>query len=172
MAAVNSARECPICLDKFRDPVVTPCGHVSCSACMKTHARGSSDPYEATCPTCRAPFPIVTPDMSIVPKKYHVFISPPLRRVFLGDSPVAEDSGAIEEGLRAEIAVLDARVASLRRDKDLLMDRCEAAQSAVARLTTDERAARLARDKAREDVYLANVKFEKLRVECDALKSR
>ncbi|KAI0292263.1 hypothetical protein BC826DRAFT_955077 [Russula brevipes] len=139
MAAVNSTRECPICLDKFRDPVVTPCGHVSCSACMKTHARGSSDPYEATCPTCRAPFPIVTLDMSIVPKKYHMFISPPLRRVFLGDSPVAEDSDVIEEeGLSAEIVALNARVASVRRYKDLLMDRCGAAQSAVARLISDE----------------------------------
>jgi len=60
MAAVNSARDCPICLEKFRDPVVTPCGHVGCSACMTTYARGSNNPYEATCPTCRAPFPIGT----------------------------------------------------------------------------------------------------------------
>jgi hypothetical protein len=110
--------------------------------------------------------------MSIVPKKYHMFISPPLRRVFLEDSPVAEDSHVIEEGLRAEIAALNARVAALRRDKDLLMDRCEAAQSGVARLTSDERAARLARDRAREEAHVANVSLEKLRAEYDTLKSR
>jgi hypothetical protein len=109
------------------------------------------------------------PDMSTVPKKYRMFVSPPLRRVFLVDSPVAEDSEATEEGLRAEIAVLNARVAALR---DLLMDSCETAQSDVARLMSDERAARLARDRAREDAYLANVELEKLRAEYDALKSR
>jgi hypothetical protein len=107
--------------------------------------------------------------MSTVPKKYRVFISPPLRRVFLVDSPVAEDSKAIEEGLRAEIAALDARVAALR---DLLMDCCEAAQSDVTRLMSDECAARLARDRAREEANLANVKLEKLRAEYDTLKSR
>ncbi|KAI0292268.1 hypothetical protein BC826DRAFT_445309 [Russula brevipes] len=50
----------------------------------------------------------------------------PLRRVFLGDSPVAEDSGsdAIEEGLRAEIGALIACVVSLGSDKDLLVDHC------------------------------------------------
>ncbi|KAI0278250.1 hypothetical protein BC826DRAFT_885635, partial [Russula brevipes] len=144
---------CPICLDQFRKPVVTPCGHVGCSACMKTYVRGSSGPFdsEATCPTCRAPFPIALPDMSVIPKKYHMFISPPLRRVFLVDSPSAEDSAAIEEGLRAEIAALNARVAALELDKDQLMDRCETAQSAVARLVEDERIARLARDRAQDD---------------------
>jgi len=138
MAAVNSARDCPICLEKFRDPVVTPCGHVGCSACMTTYARGSNNPYEATCPTCRAPFPIVTPDKSIIPKQYHVFISPPFRRVFLGDGPAAGASAAIEEDLRAEIAALNTRVAAL----------------------SDERAARLTQnsvqDSAREEARLSN----------------
>jgi hypothetical protein len=107
--------------------------------------------------------------MAIVPKKYHTFISPPLRRVFLGD-----DGGraAVIEDLNAEIERLQLRVGLLRGDKDLLMDRCEAAQSAVARLTSDERAARLARDQARENSRLANLNLERLRVEYDALESR
>jgi hypothetical protein len=44
--------------------------------------------------------------MAIVPKKYHTFISPPLRRVFLGD-----DGGraAVIEDLNAEIETLQLR---------------------------------------------------------------
>ncbi|KAI0305822.1 hypothetical protein B0F90DRAFT_1623976 [Multifurca ochricompacta] len=167
---MSPALECPICLDKFRNPVVTPCGHLSCEACVKTHVRASRDPYEATCPTCRAPFPIVIPDMSMIPKKYHVFISPSLRRVYLGDGE--DNSRTIIDNLNTEIAILRARVGMLKRDKDLLMDRCEAAQSALSRLTSDERAARLELNKAREDVRLANQNLENLRVDYRALKSR
>jgi hypothetical protein len=65
--------------------------------------------------------------MSIFPKKYHTFISPPLRRVFLD---------AREDNSRAVIEKLNAETAALNRDKVLLMDRCDSAQSAVTRLLT------------------------------------
>ncbi|KAI0288456.1 hypothetical protein BC826DRAFT_884626, partial [Russula brevipes] len=77
-----SARECPICLETLRDTVVTPCGHLTCEPCIKKHIRVSPGSYQSTCPTCRAPFPTVQADLSVIPKKYHVFISPPLRRVY------------------------------------------------------------------------------------------
>ena len=205
-------QECPICLDSFRDPVVTPCGkpprrqarrvinyknhvfvelhtgHLSCGACMGTHVRASRGPYEATCPTCRAPFPVgafalahtpiflrlnncwmipVTPDMTLIPKKYHVFISPSLRRVYLGE----DSNRAIIDGLNTEITLLKARVGTLKRDKDLLMDRCEAAQSAVARLTSDERATRLELIEARHEARLANLRVESLQAMYNSLES-
>jgi hypothetical protein len=68
--------------------------------------------------------------MSIVPKKYHTFISPPLRRVFLD---------AREDNSRVVIEKLDAEIAALNRDKVLLMDRCDSAQRAMTRLRADER---------------------------------
>jgi hypothetical protein len=45
----------------------------------------------------------------------------------------------------------------LRPDNDLLRDRCEVAQSALARLNSDELAARLLRDEAKtlEDARVA-----------------
>jgi len=109
--------------------------------------------------------------MTIVPKKYHTFISPPLRRVFLGNDGGQEgpSAAAVIADLNAEIAALKVRVGSLVRDKGLLMDRCEAAQSALARLNADERAARLAR---RHDARLATLNLERLKDEYDALSSR
>jgi len=105
--------------------------------------------------------------MSIVPKKYHIFVSSPLRRVFLGDAD--DSSRELIEKLNAENAALKARVGALKRDKDLLMDRCEAGQSALARLKSDERAARLALNLAREGARVAKQKLEKLQVEHEAL---
>jgi hypothetical protein len=56
------------------------------------------------------------PDMSIVPTKYHTYISPPLRPVFLDARE--DNSRAVIENLNAEIAALKWRVASLERDND------------------------------------------------------
>jgi hypothetical protein len=56
------------------------------------------------------------PDMSIVPTKYHTYISPPLRPVFL--DALEDNSRAVIENLNAEIAALKGRVASLERDND------------------------------------------------------
>ncbi|KAI9440659.1 hypothetical protein H4582DRAFT_2127840 [Lactarius indigo] len=134
-------QECPICLDGFRDPVVTPC---AAEPAWEAHVRASRDPYEATCPTCRAPFPI-------------------------GDGE--DTSRALIDDLNTEITLLKARVGTLRRDKDLLMDRCEAAQSAVSRLTSDERDARLELVKAKEEARIANESFESLKVVYHSLES-
>ena len=114
-------------------------------------------------------FPMVpvTPDMSLIPKKYHVFISPSLRRVvYLG-----EDTSRAVDSLNTEITLLKVRVGTLERDKDLLMDRCETAQSAVSRPTPDERTARLELIKAAEEVRQANVGFERLKVAYRSLES-
>ncbi|KAH9965022.1 hypothetical protein BGW80DRAFT_1209904 [Lactifluus volemus] len=169
MTSTTSIRECPICLDTFRDPVVTPCGHLSCDACIKTHIRASRDLYGATCPTCRAPFPTVWPDMSIVPKKYRAFMMPALRRVYLGDG---EDGRTRIDSLNAEVSKLKERVAALYRDNSLLMVRCESAHSSISRLTIAERDARLALNKAIKDARLANQSLETLRRDYQALKSQ
>jgi hypothetical protein len=100
------------------------------------------------------------PDMSIVPNKYHTFISSPLRRVFL-DAP-GNNSRAVIKNLNAEIAALKERVTSLKHDKDYLEDRYQSAQSTVATLRR-ERNARL----ALEDKQNLNC----FRAKYDALKS-
>ncbi|XP_078244508.1 zinc finger protein RFP isoform X2 [Pogona vitticeps] len=43
---------CSICLDYFKDPVITECGHNFCRACL-THCWEGSEGEEASCPQCR-----------------------------------------------------------------------------------------------------------------------
>eukprot|EP00750_Incisomonas_marina_P001098 INCI1091.1.p1 GENE.INCI1091.1~~INCI1091.1.p1 ORF type:complete len:1620 (-),score=321.94 INCI1091.1:451-4932(-) len=47
--------ECPICLDQFINPVLTPCAHVTCFECMP-HARKAVATTELACPVCRTKF--------------------------------------------------------------------------------------------------------------------
>ena len=100
-------------------------------------------------------------------KEISCLISPSLRRVvYLG-----EDTSRAVDSLNTEITLLKVRVSTLKRDKDLPMDRCETAQSAVPRPTPDERTARLELIKAAEEVRQANVGFELLKVAYRSLES-
>lgn len=44
--------ECPLCLNKFKKPIVTLCGHVFCRRCLRKWARQSQSD-EFLCPVCR-----------------------------------------------------------------------------------------------------------------------
>uniref|UniRef100_A0A3P9MD58 G protein-coupled receptor 156 n=1 Tax=Oryzias latipes TaxID=8090 RepID=A0A3P9MD58_ORYLA len=52
---------CPICLDVFRLPVSTPCGHNFCSDCIRTYWQS---PHLAQCPVCKHRF-YKTPDLKV-----------------------------------------------------------------------------------------------------------
>lgn len=40
---------CPICVDRLREPFVTPCGHAFCFPCITTHLG-----FKRSCPSCSA----------------------------------------------------------------------------------------------------------------------
>jgi len=101
--------------------------------------------------------------MSTVSKNHRTFVSPPLRRVFLD---------AREDNSRAVIENLKTEIAALNRDKDLLTDRCDSAQSALTRLQVDERTVRLENRKVRADALEDKQSLNRLRAEYDAFKSR
>jgi hypothetical protein len=112
----------------------------------------------------------VTPNMSIVPKKYHTFISPSLRRVFLD---AREDkSPQIIDNLNTEIAALKERNMLLERDKVLLTDRCESARSELALVSADQRSARLANHWAEVYAHKDKENLDRLRAEYEALSVR
>jgi SWI/SNF-related matrix-associated actin-dependent regulator of chromatin subfamily A3 len=46
---IDSQEECPICLDNFKDPVITKCAHSFCTACIAKVIEG-----QRKCPMCRA----------------------------------------------------------------------------------------------------------------------
>jgi hypothetical protein len=95
----------------------------------------------------------VLANLSNVPRKYHVFISPPLRRVYLAD---AEDSSrVIIDRLKSEIAALRERIVTLDATGKFWFEREREAWSAASRITSAERDARLALDEVKEEARIA-----------------
>ncbi|XP_078393235.1 E3 ubiquitin-protein ligase TRIM17-like, partial [Cetorhinus maximus] len=55
LLSIPSLTNCSICLESFRSPVTTGCGHSFCSDCIKKHWDQQSSLF--TCPECRETFP-------------------------------------------------------------------------------------------------------------------
>ncbi|CAL1714349.1 unnamed protein product [Somion occarium] len=114
------SRECSICLEDLKNPVVTPCGHLHCEACLLTFVERSQDAIKASCPTCRASFSLVQPDLRFIPKKFQPFIMPSIRRVYLPELERGDN-----QSLQNQVRDLEKRVKLLKKDKSKLMDKCE-----------------------------------------------
>lgn len=113
---------------------------------------------------------LVLADLSTIPSKYHVFISPPLRRVYLGG--MDDSSQVVVDGFKSEITTLKERIATLNRDKESLSKDLLESRNTVSRLASAERAARLSLNEVKEAARLANQRLEGLRAEYDSLKTR
>ncbi|KAG2075603.1 hypothetical protein BDR04DRAFT_1005470 [Suillus decipiens] len=146
--------ECGICLEEIKKPVCIPCGHVHCEKCLRAHINSGNDALKSSCPSCRTIFHIAMPDLSFVPKKYHDFMAPSVRKLYL-DIPSPAP-------LVAEIEQLKTRVAALSRDRDALMERCEAHMAASRQYATSERIARLEAKAALEAINRLQVKYDNL----------
>ena len=62
-ATVNDTKEgpCAICLEEtITNPVVLPCGHAFCFACVGNYQCSSTSKEGASCPYCRGEIPEVT----------------------------------------------------------------------------------------------------------------
>jgi hypothetical protein len=134
----------------------------------------------------------VLANLSIIPKKYHVFISPSLRRVFLADEH--DSSRAVIDGLKFEITTLKERIATLKCDNESLSKNLLESRSTISGLFSTKRAVRLALDeekeraridlekakeearvalnKAKEETRVADKRLEELRAEYDVFKSQ
>ncbi|KAK0214894.1 hypothetical protein IW262DRAFT_1321310 [Armillaria fumosa] len=113
--------QCTICLCDYKEPVSIPCGHVYCMTCLSDYISSSGkDGFTAKCPTCRAKFTIVVPELHSVAKQFHRYVTPSIRRVFIEPNP----SETYEE-LKHRLEVAEARNATLERDNQDLMNSCE-----------------------------------------------
>ncbi|KAJ6488065.1 hypothetical protein DFH09DRAFT_381016 [Mycena vulgaris] len=173
---------CGICLSKLKEPVSVPCGHVYCTDCLTGHISATSpDGFTSTCPSCRETFNMVRPEITCLPKKFHQYIVPSIRRVYIDMSR--------HEGLRKKLSASDARVKMLEQDKERLMAECErhiAAARAHSRGETDallklhdlEEELEVTRENATVDTQDAEralqamkVKYEKMKRHCRSLEA-
>ncbi|KAG1881049.1 hypothetical protein F4604DRAFT_1619307 [Suillus subluteus] len=146
--------ECGICLEDIKRPVCIPCGHVHCEKCLRAHINSGNDALKSSCPSCRSIFHIAMPDLSFVPKKYHDFMAPSVRKLYLDIASPAP--------LLAEIEKHKTRVTELSRDRDALIERCEAFIAASSQHAASEKNARLEAKAAREATNRLQVKYDAL----------
>ncbi|KAG6902552.1 hypothetical protein C0995_014941 [Termitomyces sp. Mi166 len=82
-------------------------------------------------PVC---IPCVIPDLTYLPKKYHDYVIPSLRRVYL-DAPRYSD-------LKKELKASKEKIKKLENDNEILMQQCERHMAAANAQAKGERAAR------------------------------
>lgn len=116
----------------------------------------------------------VLPNLSLIPKKYHLFINPPLRRVYLGDR--VDNEGVIND-LNSEVVCLKAAIETLKSDNEAVKrESCRMLDKAKedARLALDEAKLvfQLSQEKVLDDLRLANLSLEECRAENNTLKSQ
>ncbi|KAI0310050.1 hypothetical protein OF83DRAFT_1178962 [Amylostereum chailletii] len=76
---------CAICLDTLKAPTAYPCGHVFCYECVARSVRPLNPLTTASCPTCRATFPIVTLNAALIPAHLRPYFLSPFRRLYLDE---------------------------------------------------------------------------------------
>ncbi|KAK0501645.1 hypothetical protein EDD18DRAFT_1143678 [Armillaria luteobubalina] len=112
--------QCSICFYDYTEPVSIPCGHVYCMQCLSEYISSSGpDRLTASCPTCRASFSIVIPELHSLSNQFHRYITPSLRRIFIESNP----SKSYEE-LKQKFKVSEACNATLKRENLELQTSC------------------------------------------------
>jgi len=94
-----------------------------------------------------------------------MFICAPIRRIYI--EPSSED-----EDLKKQIAVLEARVETLKRDRLLLMDRCDSAIIARDTHAEGEKAARQDATETRREAQDMRRKYEAMKTKYQGLKEQ
>ncbi|KAF8202419.1 hypothetical protein BJ912DRAFT_441979 [Pholiota molesta] len=117
--------ECSICISAFKDPVCLPCGHVYCKKCIIGHVNVPTNMgMTSTCPDCRSTFHTVIPDLTYLPEKYHPFVSPAVRRVYIDVSSHAS--------LQKKLGQAEKQIDHLRSKEAKLQNRNELLANALS----------------------------------------
>ena len=127
----------------------------------------------------------VLPNLSLIPNRYHVFINPPLRRVYLGD--MVDNNKAVIDDLKSKIVCIQARIETLKsnnenvkREAQLALDKANAeaqlaldnAKEARHALDKANKDAQLTLEMVKDELRLANSSLEECRAENNILRSK
>ena len=121
------------------------------------------------CFRSRANTTLVTLDPTLVPEKYHPFITPTLRRIYLNADPSRSSptSRQLQEQLSALKKENEDLVSKLKgRDRDLrlLMTKCESNMAAATTHAIGERDARLENERLRNEMNQLAERYKALQV--------
>ncbi|KAJ7484278.1 hypothetical protein FB451DRAFT_1028723 [Mycena latifolia] len=84
---------CSICYERFTTPIALPCGHIFCKECIRRTVDSiKSCSVQHFCPTCRAPYSVLTIDPGLVPPYLRPHVLPPIRQLFFDDPTPAPTS--------------------------------------------------------------------------------
>ena len=122
---------------------------------------------------------IAFPALNYVPRKYHPYLLPAIRRVYPSPPEVVQALEQHNDKLRADNHVLKSQIKSLKkknehlvRDKQTLMDRCEASQQAVANYRETERQLRDELDTAKDEFDSTERELEDMEQKYKELKEK
>ncbi|KAI6041343.1 hypothetical protein EDC04DRAFT_2670550 [Pisolithus marmoratus] len=127
--------DCGICLEALKKPVSVPCGHIHCEGCLRKHVISGDDALKSTCPTCRQEFYTAVPDLAVVPEKYHDFILPTIRKLYIDIPSVSKSAKRVN--------FLKSTVKDLSKEIGLLGERCDGYEREVQAFADVEHATRL-----------------------------
>ncbi|KAF7308374.1 hypothetical protein HMN09_00686000 [Mycena chlorophos] len=138
---------CSVCFERFNDPVCLPCGHLFCRRCLQKSVDAATPTQSKQhCPTCRAPYNLVTIDPALVPEYLRPYILPAIRPIYIGDPPqphTTSNPTAIEIAEEdRDKAELGAEITALRESCAAWQQRAEVHAAANAGLLGFARAAK------------------------------
>ncbi|KAI6116810.1 hypothetical protein EDD16DRAFT_1045255 [Pisolithus croceorrhizus] len=148
--------DCGICLEALKKPVSIPCGHIHCEECLRNYIISGNDALQSICPTCRQEFHIATPDLTVVPEKYHDFILPTIRKLYIDIPSVSK--------LSKKVNALNNQVKKLSKEMSALEDRCDDYGREVQAFAEAERETRL-------EMRALQNEYDQLRNKYDALSA-
>ena len=64
--------ECPLCMDRFKEPKMLKCSHSYCLKCLQQIAESKPTSTKLTCPVCRAETSLIGKGVADLPTDFKI----------------------------------------------------------------------------------------------------